>query len=677
MDAEKIQSFFQNHIEKMILCLVILGSGYMIYSGSQKPNFLDTQQPDALQDMANSVKSDIDLNHNDQIIPDRQPTFDIVKQTARLDTAVDPLDYSLPKTWTGKSPNSVVRRLDPKLLPPESLIVRSVVTSIAVRGSRTETDAYALAALENAEPVEVVEKPKRRERRSRGRNAGGDDMEMEMEMGEDMFGDMEMEMEMEMGMGTGDEGLDGGGPSRSFASTHDLGMRPVPTQDKANPEPAIGWFIAGSAVVPHRELYESYKQALQDADQYDPRRDTPFYYDLQVQRADVTDKSVDQLVEADWAKVWDRTLYTKLAAYNWSGFAPEIVPVDYRDEALTMWIPPVLLDDYRSFALHPLVPRLSQSEIKREQGNTEETEDVKEFSMEMEDDTELVAPGQRSGGMFGGMGEDMGMGMDMGMDMEGGMEGGMMMGMGMAMMGRGALEADPVDYKLIRFYDFAGFKNSPQYGRKYVYRVRYAVNDPNFPFAETLQPKVSSLAPDVATRVEALMSDALKNKKRTFRRWSDWSEATEPVGLPTLEQYFAGPIERGAISTLKVGGKDVEYARDAPKAKILASQYDLKTGARIPMEIEATEGTVLSKKTESTDVVDPITMSVKKLPEAELVSGTTIVDLEGGSPLSITGELSSPGMMLLFDQSGKLTVAEEVSDQQMFRTYTYAEERGL
>ena len=66
-------------------------------------------------------------------------------------------------------------------------------------------------------------------------------------------------------------------------------MRPTATLDNANPEPAVGWFIAGSAVVPHRELYEAYKQALQDADQYDPRRDTPFYYDLQVQRADVTD----------------------------------------------------------------------------------------------------------------------------------------------------------------------------------------------------------------------------------------------------------------------------------------------------------------------------------------------------------------------------------------------------
>jgi len=674
MDADKIKNFFLNHCEKMILSVVILGSGYMMYVGSQKPNFLETNQPEQLASRANSVKSDVDLNHNDNIIPERQPTFDIVSQTARLDTAVDPLDYSLPKTWTGKSPNSVVRRLDPELLPPESLIVRSVVTSIAIRGSRTEPDAYALAALEDADPVEKVEKPKKRERRTRGtgRGAGGEDMMMEMGGMEDMM--MMEDMMSEMG-----EGLGGGSSSnRKFDSQHDLGMRPVATQDKANPEPAVGWFIAGSAVVPHRQLYEAYKQALQDADQYDPRRDTPFYYDLQVQRADVTDKSVEQLVDADWTQVWDRTLYTKLAAYNWSGFAPEIVPSDYRDEALTMWLPPVLLDDYRSFAFHPLIPKLSQSQIKREQGNVEEETEVKEFSMEMEDDTELVAPGQRSNGgfggddMYGGMGMEMGM--DMGMDM--GMEGGMMMGMGMAMMGRGALEADPVDYKLIRFYDFAGFKNSPQFGRKYVYRVRYAVNDPNFPFAETLQPKVSSLAPDVATRVQDLMSSALKDGKRKFRRWSDWSEATDPVSLPTLEQYFAGPIERGAISTWKVAGKDVEYARDAPKARILASQYDLKTGARVPMQIDVTEGSVLSKKMESADVVDPITLTVKKMPDAELISGTTVVDLEGGSPLAITEELSSPGMMLLFDQSGQLTVTDEVSDQQMFRTFTYAEERG-
>ena len=81
---------------------------------------------------------------------------------------------------------------------------------------------------------------------------------------------------------------------------YDFGLRPSATEDKRNPEPSVGWFIAGTAVVPHKELYENFKQAFMDADQYDPRRDTPFYYDLEVQRADVTGKSVDQLAEDDW-----------------------------------------------------------------------------------------------------------------------------------------------------------------------------------------------------------------------------------------------------------------------------------------------------------------------------------------------------------------------------------------
>lgn len=669
MDADKIKNFFLNHFEKMILLLVIAGAGYMIYAGMQKPDFLKTAQPDSLTSRATSVKSDIDINHNEAILPERQPTFDIVKETARIDSPVDPSDYSLPQTWSGKSPNSIVRRLDPQLIAPRAVIVKPVVTSIAIRGSRSEPDAYALASLEGADPVEKVEKPKPRERR-RGRR-GNMDMMMEEMMGSGMESMMdEMSMMEEMGTGV----MESSGSGRRFSSDHDFGLRPTATDDKANPEPSVGWFIAGTAVVPHKELYEAYKQALQDADQYDPRRDTPFYYDMQVQRADVTDKPVDQLAEADWTTVWDRTMYTKLAAYRWSGFAPELVPNDYRDDALTMWIPPVLLDDYRSFALHPLVPMISHSELKKSQTTDVTDEEVKEFSMDMEDDdTTLVAPGQRStsGGTYGG-GEMYGMDMDMesyGMD-------GMMMGMGMAMMGRGGLEVDPVDYKLIRFYDFAGFKASPQFGRKYVYRIRYAVNDPNFPFAETLQPKVSSLAPDVAQRVQGLMSQALKDGTRSFRRWSDWSEPTEPVGLPSLEQYFAGPVERGTINTWKVAGKDVEYTRDPPTAKILASQYDLSTGARIPMQLDVTAGTVLSQQAESVDVVDPITLSVKKLPDAELVSGTTVVDLDGGAPLKITEDLTSPGIMLLFDQMGELKVADEISDQTMYRIYTYAEERG-
>ena len=47
------------------------------------------------------------------------------------------------------------------------------------------------------------------------------------------------------------------------------------------------------------------------------------------------------------------------------------------------------------------------------------------------------------------------------------------------------------------------------------------------------------------------------------------AQQLNPSVYRALEQYFAGPVERGSISTWKVAGKDVEYARDEPKAKIL------------------------------------------------------------------------------------------------------------
>lgn len=682
MDADKIKEFFIQHFEKMILVLVIAVSGYMMYSGWQLPNFLEKQQPTQLSTLATQVKSDIDKNHNEAILPERQPTFDIVKETIRVDTPVDPSDYSLPQTWSGKSPNSIVRRQDPKLLAPVSLIVKPVVTSFAVRGSRTDPEDYVLASLEAADAVERVEKPKTRRRR--GRRGGDADMmemmmggggEMDMEMGMSMDMDMDMGM-MDMEMDGMDEGAGSAGGGRQLDSKYDFGMRPVATEDKRNPVPSVGWFIAGTAVVPHKSLHEAYKLAFQDADQYNARRDTPFYYDLEVQRADVTDKPLDQLVEEDWSKVWDRTKYTQLAAYRWSGFAPEIVPSDYRDDALTTWIPPVLLDDYQSFSLHPMIPMLSRKDLEEAAMSDEDDEEIKEFSMDMEDDSALVAPGQTAG-QGSMMDMDYGM-MDMEMDMEmGGMDG-MMMGMGMAMMGGGGIETNPVDYKLIRFYDFAGFKGSPVFGRKYVYRIRYAVNDPNFPFSETLQPKVSSLSPEVAQRIQVKMSDARESQKRDFRRWSDWSEVTAPVSLPSLEQYFCGPVQHGSVNVWKVAGKDVEYTRDPPSAKFIASQYDLSTGARIPVQMDVTEGTVLSITAESADVVDPITLKVKKKPDVELISGTTVVDVDGGVPLKIVQgeELKTPGMMLLFDQMGQLRVSDEIGDQESYRIYSYADERG-
>ena len=50
------------------------------------------------------------------------------------------------------------------------------------------------------------------------------------------------------------------------------------------------------------------------------------FCDMQIRRADVTDKAVKDLKEEDWVQLrWDRKLLTELAARKWAGFAPEII----------------------------------------------------------------------------------------------------------------------------------------------------------------------------------------------------------------------------------------------------------------------------------------------------------------------------------------------------------------
>ncbi len=172
------------------------------------------------------------------------------------------------------------------------------------------------------------------------------------------------------------------------------------------------------------------------------------------------------------------------------------------------------------------------------------------------------------------------------------------------------------------------------------------------------------------------MSKAQATGTRQFERWTEWSEPCQPVSLPTLEDYFAGPVQPGTTNVWTVGGKNVTYMRDAPTAKIVASQYNPLYATRVPMRLDVTEGSVLSHKAEFADVVDQLTMEVKKLPDAELISDTTIVDIDGGLPLSITADLTEPGLMLIYDSSGKLVVTDDVDDQEFYRIYSYAEERG-
>ena len=119
---------------------------------------------------------------------------------------------------------------------------------------------------------------------------------------------------------------------------------------------------------------------------------------------------------------------------------------------------------------------------------------------------------------------------------------------------------------------------------------------------------------------------------------------------------------------------------EPPKAEVVAESFDLKLQVFVPTLIEATEGTVLSKKVETADVIDPITLEVKKTGEKTVSSSATIIDVEGGLPLDIVEDdpdMTEPGMFLMIDSMGNLKLRDEAQEQHLYRIKSFAEDRGL
>lgn len=676
MDLDRIKQFAVSHFEKFLFGIFAVIAGLLIYSGTQKENFMEAERtsPDQLSSLATRVKSDIDIDHSEAILKDRRrEDLNIIERTKLRDQPVVESPYQPEKYWEDLDPGSVIRRTDPVLAKPIDLRVRSVVTSIA-QTSRTE-GGYPLDLLEPADPVEKEvqrQRPEPRPRGRGGRGGQGDRMAMEMMMSQ-MSGMGGQMAEMENSRGGPMPGTTG--PTRRLDSENDLsGYRPKP-EKTLFPQPKVWSFIAGVALLPYKDVYKEYEQALSEADGYNPGRDVPVYHDLQIQRADVTGRSVADLTEDDWQTQFDRITHYRLARRDWVGFAPEIVPGDYRDEALTLHIPPVLLDDYYDYTTHERLPKIGKTELARQEQTSTVVEDVIDLDADLQGDGDvLVGPGAAAGG--GGRG-----GYGSGMSMSMGGYGGEASFQGGMSIGRGQLETNPVEHKLIRFFDFAGIlRTAPKPGRQYVYRVRYGVVDPNFPQIKELQPATSTLDPATAARVSGLVAQAEKAGTRDglWVRYSDWSDPTSPVSLSDLSDQFVGPITPPKSAIVIQDGQRTEIPRELPTVNFVTAQFDTTLGTRVPIAAEFQPGMTLATTAESTDVIDPVSLEIKKVEgEAARVNNlTTVVDISGADPMANDDELKSPGNVLLMNTDGSIHVRDDVDDQRLYRIYSFAEERG-
>lgn len=682
MNGDAIKEFLFRHVEKFIFAMLMLIAVFLIYQGFLKPDILAKHQPDKMQQSATQVKTSIDDDHWESIKEPRLPTLDVVARTNETIKPVDPSPYVLPVPWEAKSIDLSIKRTDPKIPVPIDLQVRGVVASLAIKSAGD----YALKALEPADAVEKVkEKPKPKPRRSRMSAE-----EMMYGMGSEGMDPSMMDPSM-MDPSYGMEGMAGGMPGMApivpvrkiDSKLYDQGFRSMSSVEPA--EPAVAQFIAGVALMPQKKIFAAFEEALSQAEGYNTQRDQPFYIAFQMQRADVTNKSVDQLVDGpngDWVTRGSSRYYQQLLLKRWSGMAMEVVAGTYRDPELTAAIPPVLLDHYTWFTTHPKIP-VGDEPLP----GTELLGPKKEIVP-----VGPIVPGAGDD-VFQGRGRTSGMMMNQGYA-DSGMDSGMMGGYdsyGGGAYGQGVKVEQP-EFKLIRFYDFRDFTGkedpgAPQPGRKYVYRVRIAVEDPNFPANPAADPRSGSLSSEVFRRVEKLKADSaalLKKNPQAARNstlWSDYSEPSPAVSLPSLNKSFAGPIDPGTTKVYDVGATKVQFYSKPPRGKVVVAQFSPQFGAPLPVFAEVGRGSVLNK-TGVIDIPDPLALEVRKAPDLTVNTSNVVLDLTGGAPLGIASALplaenqTEPGMVLMFDPAGGLEVVDEIETQRGYRLYSFADERG-
>jgi hypothetical protein len=687
MNGDALKEFMFKHFEKFIFGVLTLLALFLIYEGVNKPDILATYQPKAMEDAAVTVKTSIDDDHWAAIAEPRIPTIDVVARTneTRKPVVADP--YKPLKPWVMSAEDLSVKRTDPKIPAPIDLRVTGVLASLAVKSPVKE---YPLSTLEPAEPVEVVEAPKPKPKRGRAAmmeammmGGGGSEMMMDPSMmdpammgrGGSPSSSSMMDPSM-LGTETGMPGMAPAKPIRTLDSKLNLGYVTTAMGQSSTPiAPTVGHFIAGVALMPQKEIYVAFDQAFKQADGYNPTRDVPYFMGLQVQRADVTDKPVEQLTEADWVVRGSSRYYQQLLLRYWAGMNKEVVAGKYRDPELTTAIPPVLLESYMHFVTHPKIPvgdePLPGTVLPA--GAQPEAAPVGPI-IPGAGDADPIRNRGRAGGA-GGPGSAYGapMAADMGYNSYAGMGGNMAIN----------VTALQPDYKLIRFYDFRDFTGkdlaSPQPGRKYVYRIRIAVEDPNFPTDPLAQPRNGTLAAEVFRRVSKLTAQAAADttKGRVSTLWSEYSAPSPAVSLPGIHDSYAGPVDPGATKVYQVNNSPVEFQSKPPKGKVVVTQWDPLYGAPLPVFMEVTKGSVVSKKG-TVEVPDPLTLQIRKVPDATINTSNVVLDLAGGKPLTITTveEQTEPGVLLMFDPNGGLEVVDEIDTQRGYRMYSYADERG-
>jgi hypothetical protein len=391
-----------------------------------------------------------------------------------------------------------------------------------------------------------------------------------------------------------------------------------------------------------------------------------------------------------------------------------------------MPIPPILMQPYDSLALHSEVPKKKLAtnlamvqpgtgEQAKTEGKEEAAAEPKpsgDFSEGLPQIAPAGAPGMGGYGMPGmapgmppGTGypgsSDMGSSAGMyGAGMYGGstpgMEGygstagypgstgemgayGMGSG-GYGMPGMPGIKQPVVKYKMIRFFDFTA-----EAGKSYQYRVRVMIEDPNRPIDKTSEPNARILDQVVVDRLAKVTAADEEYQKtsgkprRTYWLQTEWSEPSNVVTLVTPEKFVGGGAIGGRSIKLAAAGPSVEI--EEPKGKVVTAVWDRRRATEVPAEREVLRGAFLDF-TDKADVLQPLTLQIKRIEEFNFDTEAFVADLRGGESLLLDVDkttkeekpLPVPGEYLVVDGDGRLVACSEVDDAEEYRRLLFIED---
>ncbi len=446
------------------------------------------------------------------------------------------------------------------------------------------------------------------------------------------------------------------------------------------------------AKVPIREQLKRYQDALEKARDADPTRDFPSYVGFYVERAEVLPgkelewkavplydgqrQSIEQnksLTKASSHAIHKGVFENLLTAAGqfWAGgLTQDVIDERFAEFPLTLPLPPLIGREWGSEATHPDIPLAintppleDESQLAAEAAAQQpaNTDPGAEFGSAIP--AQGIGPGPgagfgtgRPGGEYpgGGLGRRMGPegGPGMGPGMGGpagrrfagehGPEGGAYRG------GGGSGQAAPqhtnlpkgVDYYLLRFFDF-----SVEPGKRYKYRVKLVVHDPNFNMPEGV------LAPAVLDRLATAVQATKKKKSELFYRIVDkWSDPTPTVGIP-----MAGNVR---LAEAKIPSA----VNDEPTVKMLVEAFDVdatNNPIQGAAEKDFRRGYVANMVGDAKYQPDPTMVDIQS--DFKFFTGMMLLDVDGGAKLS--RDITAPSRILVMGPAGELYIRNELDDK--------------